>query len=71
MNTKTNRSMPGFTAEASLYAPDEQYQNGGLYQPSGPAIRPADKIDDFAACVYACGQRGGRNCPRQCAYLLD
>jgi hypothetical protein len=69
MNTKTKMRMPGFTAEASLYVTDKQYQNGEPFQQSGPNIRPA-QIDEFTRCVFLCGKRGGKNCPQLCAYLL-
>ncbi len=54
-------SLPGFTAEASLYSASNSYYVHGMYQRTEQKIYPADYVDQ--ACFGGCY----RNCADECA----
>lgn len=62
-------SLPGFTAEASLYQTDVTYRSAGAFTAAGETVRPAQfeppfEDGDISACAEACFQDFGNN-PRR------
>lgn len=62
-------SLPGFTAEASLYQTVATYRGAGAFTAAGEAVRPAQfeqpfEDGDISACAEACFQDFGNN-PRR------
>jgi len=57
-------SLPGFTAEASLYRAGTTYRNAGAFTAAGETVRPSQfepPLDDpdISACAEACFQDFG------------